>query len=207
MKYIDDINLFKSNKDFVAEIDMTGSLGRIYHYPQRMEGCLFLLCLRGECDITIHLSEHKIQKNDIVTILPETFVHVHRQSPDCRLYLIGFNKELLNGINLFNSTMNYLSALIDTPIIPLRPEITELFQDYFRLLIKMKRMGAKPHYIARCRQHSSEHQCNHTYFQPWRRNCETPGPIYHQTLYERTECSFLCRPASYIPSAPQHYCQ
>ena len=46
MKYIDDINLFKSNKDFVAEIDMTGSLGRIYHYPQRMEGCLFLLCLR-----------------------------------------------------------------------------------------------------------------------------------------------------------------
>ena len=95
MKYIDDINLFKSNKDFVAEIDMTGSLGRIYHYPQRMEGCLFLLCLRGECDITIHLSEHKIQKNDIVTILPETFVHVHRQSPDCRLYLIGFNKELL----------------------------------------------------------------------------------------------------------------
>ena len=25
MKYIDDINLFKSNKDFVAEIDMTGS--------------------------------------------------------------------------------------------------------------------------------------------------------------------------------------
>ena len=129
MKYIDDINLFKSNKDFVAEIDMTGSLGRIYHYPQRMEGCLFLLCLRGECDITIHLSEHKIQKNDIVTILPETFVHVHRQSPDCRLYLIGFNKELLNGINLFNSTMNYLSALIDTPIIPLRPEITELFQD------------------------------------------------------------------------------
>jgi AraC family transcriptional activator of pobA len=61
MKYIDDINLFKSNKDFVAEIDMTGSLGRIYHYPQRMEGCLFLLCLRGECDITIHLSEHKIQ--------------------------------------------------------------------------------------------------------------------------------------------------
>ena len=188
MKYIDDINLFKSNKDFVAEIDMTGSLGRIYHYPQRMEGCLFLLCLRGECDITIHLSEHKIQKNDIVTILPETFVHVHRQSPDCRLYLIGFNKELLNGINLFNSTMNYLSALIDTPIIPLRPEITELFQDYFLLLIKMKRMGAKPN-------------------KDLIRNCETPGPIYHQTLYERTERSFLCRPASYIPSASQYYSQ
>lgn len=123
---------------------MTGSLGRIYHYPQRMNGCLFLLCLRGECDITIHLSEYKIQKNDIVTILPETFVHVHRQSPDCRLYMVGFNKELLNGINFFNSTMNYLSALIDTPIIPLRPEITELFQDYFMLLIKMKRIGSKP---------------------------------------------------------------
>ncbi len=145
MKHIDDISLFNTDNNFIAEIDMTGTLGRIYHYPQRMNGCLFVLCLRGECDLTIHLSEHKIQKNDIVTILPETFVHVHRQSPDCRLFLAGFNKELLNGITFFNSTINYLSALIDTPIIPLRPEIAELFQDYFMLLIKTKRIGAKPH--------------------------------------------------------------
>ena len=144
MKHIDDINLFKPNKNFIAEIDMTGSLERIYHYPQRMNGCLFVLCLRGECDITIHLSEHKIQKNDIVTILPETFVHVHRQSPDCRLYLVGFNKELLNGTSSFNSTMNYISALIETPVIPLRPEIAELFKNYFLLLIKMKRIDEKP---------------------------------------------------------------
>ena len=144
MKYTDDINIFKLNKDFTAEIDITGTFGHIYHYPQRMNGCLFILCLRGECDITIHLSEHKIQKNDIVTILPETFVHVHRQSPDCRLYLAGFNKELLNGINFFNSTKNYLSALIDTPVTPLRPETSELFQDYFMLLIKMKHIEAKP---------------------------------------------------------------
>ena len=137
------LTYLNQNKDFVAEIDMTGSLGRIYHYPQRMEGCLFLLCLRGECDITIHLSEHKIQKNDIVTILPETFVHVHRQSPDCRLYLIGFNKELLNGINLFNSTMKLSFSPDYTPIIPLRPEITELFQDYFMLLIKNETYGSQ----------------------------------------------------------------
>lgn len=144
MKHIDDINLFKPNKDFIAEIDMTGSLGHIYHYPQRMNGYLFVLCLRGECDITIHLSEYKIQKNDIITILPETFVHVHRQSPDCRLYLVGFNKELLNGANFFNSTMNYLSVLIENPVIPLRPEIIELFKDYFMLLIKMARIEEKP---------------------------------------------------------------
>lgn len=144
MKHIDDINLFKPNKDFIAEIDMTGSLGHIYHYPQRMNGYLFVLCLRGECDITIHLSEYKIQKNDIITILPETFVHVHRQSPDCRLYLVGFNKELLNGANFFNSTMNYLSVLIENPVIPLRPEIIELFKDYCMLLIKMARIEEKP---------------------------------------------------------------
>ena len=57
MKYTDDINIFKLNKDFTAEIDITGTFGHIYHYPQRMNGCLFILCLRGECDITIHLSE------------------------------------------------------------------------------------------------------------------------------------------------------
>ena len=56
MKYTDDINIFKLNKDFTAEIDITGTFGHIYHYPQRMNGCLFILCLRGECDITTHLS-------------------------------------------------------------------------------------------------------------------------------------------------------
>lgn len=144
MKHINDINLLKTDENFMAEIDMTGSMGKIYHYPQRMIGCLFVLCLRGECELTIHLSEYKIQKNDLVTILPETFVHVHRQSSDCRLYLLGFNKELQNGINFFSSTMNYLSALLDTPVVSLRPPIVELFQDYFMLFIKMKRMNASP---------------------------------------------------------------
>lgn len=144
MKHTDDINQFKLDKDFIAEIDMTGSFGRIYHYPQRMDGCLFVLCLRGECYLTIHLSEHKIQQNDIVTILPETFVHVHRQSPDCRLLLVGFNKDFLNGSNFLNNTMNYLSILIDTPVVPLRPPIMELFKDYFMLLTQIGRMGEKP---------------------------------------------------------------
>ena len=144
MKYTDDINIFKPNKDFIAEIDITGAFGRIYHYPQRMNGCLFILCLRGECDMTIHLSEHKIKENDIVTILPDTFVHVIRQSHDCRLFLAGFNKELLNGANFFNSTMNYLSALIEMPVISLQPRITALLQDYFMLLIKIGRVDEQP---------------------------------------------------------------
>ena len=140
MKQIEDINLFKPDRNFIAEIDITGSLGRLYHYPQRINGCLFILCLRGECEISIHLAEHKIRKNNVVTILPDTFIHVHRQSSDCRLYIVGFGKELLNGANLFSSTMNYLSSLIETPVVPLQPEVTELFKDYFMLLIKMGRM-------------------------------------------------------------------
>lgn len=71
MKYTDDINIFKLNKDFTAEIDITGTFGHIYHYPQRMNGCLFILCLRGECDITIHLSEHKIQKTTLLPYYPK----------------------------------------------------------------------------------------------------------------------------------------
>lgn len=140
MKQIEDINLFKPEKNFIAEIDITGSLKRLYNYPQRINGCLFILCLRGECEISAHLAEHKIQKDTIVTILPDTFIHVHRQSSDCQLYIIGFGKELLNGANLFSSTMNYLSSLIESPVVPLQPEMTDLFKDYFMLLIKMGRL-------------------------------------------------------------------
>lgn len=144
MKHINDIGLINTDKDFIAEIDITGSMRKIYHYPQRMTGCLFILCLRGECDITIHLSEYQIKENNIVTILPETFVHVHRQSPDCRLFLVGFNKELLSGTHLFNSTMSYLSLVIESPVTPLRPELTRLFRDYFMVLLRMKKINEKP---------------------------------------------------------------
>ncbi|MCD7926340.1 MAG: AraC family transcriptional regulator [Bacteroides sp.] len=137
MKTVEDINLFKADKGFIAEIDMTGTLGRLYHYPQRINGCLFILCLRGECEMTIHLSEHKIEKDNVVVVLPESFVHVHRQSSDCRLFLVGFNRELLNSANFFSSTMNYLSIMIEDPVTPLQPKIAELFRDYFMLLIKM----------------------------------------------------------------------
>ena len=140
MNQIEDINLFKPEKDFIAEIDITGSLGRLFHYPQRINGYVFLLCVRGECEMSIHLAEHKIQKNNIVTILPETFIHVHRQTDDCRFYIAGFNKELLNSANFFNSTMNYLSSLIEAPVELLQPEAAGLFKDYFKLLIKMSRM-------------------------------------------------------------------
>lgn len=140
MNHIEDINFLKPKKDFIAEIDITGSLGRLYHYPQRINGCLFILCLRGECEMSIHLAEHKIQANNIVTILPETFIHVHRQSPDCQLYIVGFSKDLLNSANFFSSTMNYLSSLIESPVVSLQPETADLFKDYFMLLIKMGRM-------------------------------------------------------------------
>lgn len=140
MKQADDINFLKPDKSFMAEIDMTGSLGRLYHYPQRINGCLFILCLRGECEMTIHLSEHKIQANNIVTILPDSFIHVHRQSPDCRLYMVGFSKELLNSANFFSTTMSYLASLIENPVMVLQPEAAMLFGEYFRLLIKMRRM-------------------------------------------------------------------
>ena len=145
MKYIDDIHQFQPDKDFIAELDMTGSMRRIFHYHQRMNACVFILCLRGSCDLTIHLSEQSIQQHDIVTILPDTFVHVHRQSPDCRLFIVAFNKQLLNGTQLFSSTMSYISKMIETPVTSLRPEVTELFRDYFWLLVKMSRLDDKPH--------------------------------------------------------------
>ena len=140
MEHIEDINFFKPGKDFMAEIDITGSLGRLFHYPQRVHGCLFLLCVRGECEVSIHLSEHTVKKNNIIIILPNTFVHVHRQSNDCQFYIAGFNKDLLNSTGSFSSTINYLSSLIDSPVITLQPEVTDLFKDYFMLLVKMGRM-------------------------------------------------------------------
>ena len=116
MKYTDDINIFKLNKDFTAEIDITGTFGHIYHYPQRMNGCLFILCLRGECDITIHLSEHKIQKNRHCYHTTRNICSCSSAKSRLPSILGRIQQRTAEWNKLFNSTKNYLSALIDTPV-------------------------------------------------------------------------------------------
>lgn len=143
MKHISNINSIQPQNGFIAEIDMTGTMGRLFHFPQQINGTLFIMCVRGECQLTIHLSRISIGKNDLTTVLPDSFIHIHHQSHDCRLYLIGFPRDLLkrnSSFSAFSSTISFLSSLIDNPVITLKQNIADIFTESARTLIKINKL-------------------------------------------------------------------
>lgn len=142
MKHISNLHSIQPQNGFIAEIDMTGTLGRLFHFPQQIDGTLFIMCVRGECQLTIHLSRISIKANDLTTVLPNSFIHIHHQSHDCRLYLIGFPRDLLkrnSSFSSFSSTISFLSSLIDNPVITLKQNIANIFTESAKTLIKINR--------------------------------------------------------------------
>lgn len=143
MKHISNINSIQPQNGFIAEIDMTGTMGRLFHFPQKINGTLFIICVRGKCQLTIHLSRISIERNDLTTVLPDSFIHIHHQSHDCRLYLIGFPRDLLKRNSSFSSfsyTISFLSSLIDNPVIRLKQNIADIFTESANTLIKINRL-------------------------------------------------------------------
>ena len=65
MKRINSLESLPENIDILTGIDLIGNIKRLFKTPAQMPGCLFLLCIRGNCSITIHLSKYELKKNSI----------------------------------------------------------------------------------------------------------------------------------------------
>lgn len=140
MKRINSLESIPENIDILTGIDIIGNIKRLFRIPVQMPGCLFLLCIRGNCSITIHLNKYELKKNSIAIIFPHQFVQVMEGSKDCRFIFVGFSKELIQSPPLFSRMIEYTPSIFEEPVIELSPEIANIFYEYFKVLIKAIRL-------------------------------------------------------------------
>ena len=140
MKQINSLESLPENIDILTGIDLIGNIKRIFKTPAQMPGCLFLLCIRGNCSITIHLSKYELKKNSIAIIFPHQFVQVMEESNDCRFIVVGFSKKLIQSPPLFSRMIEYTPSIFEEPVMELRPEVAEIFYEYFKVLTKAMRL-------------------------------------------------------------------
>lgn len=140
MKRIESLASISPNTHILTGIDITGNLKQLFQEPLQMPGCLFLLCIRGNCTVTIHLSQYELHPNSIAVIMPELFFQVIKQSHDCRFLLTGFSKELIGNSTLFSQTIEYTPQIFENPVISLQKGIAEVFAESFKVLIKASRL-------------------------------------------------------------------
>ncbi len=128
------------NKIFIADIDNRGEMFKTYYRPLQSSAYLFILCSRGECKLTSNMSDYTLTENRIITILPNSYIHITSQSPNCRLYLLAFDQKLMNRTYIFSSLMRHLHFILESPMIELSAKVSQLIQEYVILLIKANRV-------------------------------------------------------------------
>ena len=59
-----------------------GLLNLYANYPCRLKAGIFVLCLRGEVEASINLTQFKVEAGSFITILPGTIFQIHRMDRD-----------------------------------------------------------------------------------------------------------------------------
>ncbi len=140
MKKVNSFHELPKDTDMITGIDITGNFKTLFKKPAEMMGCLFLLCTRGSCIVTIHLSTFKMNTNSMAIILPHQFFQISELSKDCRFSYIAFSQKLLQSPTLFTKTIEYTPLIFEEPVLHFESNITEIFSDYFKLLMKIQRL-------------------------------------------------------------------
>lgn len=140
MKRINSLESIPENIDMLTGIDLIGNIKNLFKNPVQMPGCLFLLCIRGNCTITIHLNKYELKKNTIAIIFPHQFVQIMDESKDCRFIFVGFSQKLVQSPPMFSRMIEYTPSIFEEPVIELSPEAAGIFYEYFKVLIKAMRL-------------------------------------------------------------------
>lgn len=126
-----------SQLEFRAWIDRENTIKTEFAYPKQLKGNLYVLCTRGECKLSIHLSEYTLLPNTLAVGLTGFFVQVIEQSDDCELYVIEFNREMNSPSHLFASALEVSANLVEKPVLRLHNRVTDIFKSYFNTLVKI----------------------------------------------------------------------
>lgn len=138
MKERPSLETFSQDTTLLVETDLTGKLKEYLNTPQQLPGCMIILCTEGTCTLQIHLSEYTLKKDSVAVIFPEIFCKMSEVSEDCRFTYILFSKELVNHTDVFTHTIEYTPYIFEQPVIHLRPEISEIVQDYLKIVFKVQ---------------------------------------------------------------------
>ena len=136
MKEIPSLETFSKDTTLLVGTDLTGDLKQYFKTAKQLPGCMIMLCTQGNCHLTIHLREYNLKANSIAVIFPEIICKMEQVSEDCQFIYAVFSKELVNHADVFTHTIEYTPYIFEQPVIDLRPEVSEILQDYLQVLIK-----------------------------------------------------------------------
>lgn len=71
-----------------------------YKYPARLNAGLFMIILKGRCDMSINLENYTITEESIVTVFPNSIIQMNNYSDEFDAYYLVMIPGYINNIGL-----------------------------------------------------------------------------------------------------------
>lgn len=103
------------------------------HFPCRIKAEILVLCKKGDIDASINLVDYHVSDNSFLVVLPGSIFQVNQIRGDVEIYFVGFSSDFLRTINPVKSLLDITYSIKHNPVVPLKEEMVELIEDYFKL--------------------------------------------------------------------------
>lgn len=103
------------------------------HFPCRIKAEILVLCKKGDIDASINLVDYHVSDNSFLVVLPGSIFQINQIRGDVEIYFAGFSSDFLRTINPVKSLLDITYSIKHNPVVPLKEEMVELIEDYFKL--------------------------------------------------------------------------
>ncbi len=127
--------LFDLPVDFIVLDDITGDLLKPYkRFPCKLEICAFAYVTSGSVSATINLWDYNLSANDLVVIVPGTFIQIKDVSPDLKISIAAYSSSFVKNVNLWKSLSPIITQIFSKPIYHLSEELGFLLTEIISLV-------------------------------------------------------------------------
>lgn len=105
-------------QDFIVGTNITEDVLNFYRQSCRLRAGIFALCLEGNVEVSINLTNYNLKKNDFISLLPGSIIQYREQKSNVRLSFIGFSNKFVSSVNLIKTTMDFFPVITNSPVFP-----------------------------------------------------------------------------------------
>lgn len=123
--------------DWIVGTNISRDILNMYtNFPCRLKAGIFALCIDGEIEASIDMTNYTVKANHLITILPGSILQIHKVTGELKIYFLGFSSQFITEANVVKPTLDIFYSIKSTPVISLTPEASSLYQDHFLLMAK-----------------------------------------------------------------------
>ena len=116
--------------------DASGKIMNEYgRFPCKIKCGVYAFMVRGYAKATLNITQMEFKQNDLLLLVPGTFLLIHEFSEDALVYYILFSSSFLDKYS-YSARISTQALHLKTPIIHTTDEVASILNDTFTLLMK-----------------------------------------------------------------------